>query len=246
MGIIWLIVVFTTPYFQLNPDKISLILKPTELQSWFDQKAILWILRSFAGKNIFAISSKEILEKLSENTRHIYSLEKTLVGNDGIKITLTSFPIRFRAFVGDDIYLLTENGQLINDIPELVDFPILEIYHLVSDPLLGKNTSIMMQDMEIVDDISTFWKKEMTNPIEHLRLYDQEKEIHIKSHNTIYIFRTNTALRELRVLKNLLTQEKINTKNMAYIDMRISGRIYTCARSEKACNENLVRIYGKV
>jgi cell division septal protein FtsQ len=142
----------------------------------------------FAGKNVFSISTQEIFQNLSQNIRHIASVEKTIRLPDGISIIVTSFSPSYRAFVGEDIFLLTENGQLIADIPE-VEAPALEIHHLVSDSNLGKNTPIMIEDMNILREILQIWRKNLPNyPINGLKFYDQEKEIHIVSENTLFIF----------------------------------------------------------
>lgn len=101
----------------------------------FDRNATLSILEDFAGKNVFSISTKEVFQSLSQNIRHIASVEKTPLLPDGMRITVTSFTPSYRAFIGEETFLLTENGQLITDIPE-VEAPALEIHHLVSDPNL--------------------------------------------------------------------------------------------------------------
>ena len=113
-------------------------------------------MRDFSGRNIFSITTKEVFEALSENIRHIASVEKTLLMPDGMRITVTSFPASYRAFIGEEKFLLTENGQLINDIPE-VEVPALQIYHLVQDPDVGKNTPIKDEDMYAIRIILNSW-----------------------------------------------------------------------------------------
>ncbi len=123
-------VISATPFFALKPDKIQIVLKPEPV---FDSQAIMSILQDFSGKNIFSITTNEVFASLSNNIRHIASVEKTLLIPDGMKITITSFPASYRAFIGEEKFLLTENGQLIPDIPE-VEVPALQVYHLVQDP----------------------------------------------------------------------------------------------------------------
>jgi hypothetical protein len=107
---------------------------------------------------------------------------------DGIRVTVTSFPASYRAFIGEEKFLLTENGQLIPDIPE-VEAPALQIYHLVQDPNVGKKTPISDEDMYGIRIILNAWKKYLTEvPIDELRFYEQEKELHIISRGTHVLF----------------------------------------------------------
>jgi cell division septal protein FtsQ len=148
----------------------------------FDKNAVLSILRDFSGKNIFALSTNDIFIALAENIRHIASVEKTLILPDGIRVTITSFPASYRAFIGEEKFLLTENGQLIPDIPE-VEAPVLQIYHLVQDSNIGKKTPISDTDMYGIRIILNAWGKYLaTIPIDELKFYEQEKEFHIISH----------------------------------------------------------------
>lgn len=195
--------IFSTPTFRLNPDHIEIILRPEPV---FDRNAISSILNDFAGKNVFSISTTEIFESLSENIRHIASVEKTLLLPDGMRVTVTSFPPLYRAFIGEEVFLLTGNGQLIPNIAE-VEVPALEIHHLVSDPNLGKNTPIMIEDMMTIKDIMESWRKSLPKyPISALRFYDQEKEIHISSGNTRYIFSLSNGKEQMQALANILSQ----------------------------------------
>lgn len=240
------IAVFATPYFQLHPDKIEVEYRPKELASWFDQKNIMSILRNFSGKNIFSISDREIFDTLSESTRHIYSLEKSLLLSDGIKITLTSFPVKFRVLLGEEVYLLTENGQLINDIPEITNIPDLEVNHLISDPLLDKKTSISMNHLEIIDIVGSQWNTEFPEfPLTALRFYEQEMEIHIISNNTHFIVQMHTAIEKLKELQKLIQTGKINPKLYTYIDLRVGWRIYVCPLWSRECITNLTETYSK-
>ena len=184
IGVLFFVALFATPLFRLNPDKITLVLRPEPV---FDRNAIHSMLEDFAGKNIFTISTREIFEHLSANIRHIASVEKTLMFPDGLRIVVTSFTPSYRAYIGEETFLLTENGQLIIDIPE-VEVPALQIRHLVSDPNLGKNTPIMIEDMQSIREILQLWQKNLpTFPIQALTFYDQEKEIHITSNKTLFI-----------------------------------------------------------
>jgi len=198
----------------------------------------------FAGKNIFSISTQEIFQNLSQNIRHIASVEKNIHFPDGMSIIVTSFAPSYRAFVGEDTFLLTENGQLIADIPE-VEAPSLEIYNLVSDPSLGKNTPIMIEDMNVLREILQLWRKNLPKyPINGLKFYDQEKEIHIISADTLFIFSLSGGNEQIKTLISILQSEEINTLRQFYIDLRIPRRIYTCARDETECARNMERIYG--
>ncbi|MCB9806534.1 hypothetical protein H6768_01290 [Candidatus Peribacteria bacterium] len=198
----------------------------------------------FAGKNVFSISTQEIFQNLAQNIRHIASVEKTILFPDGIRIIVTSFAPSYRAFIGEEVFLLTENGQLIADIPE-VEAPALEIHHLVSDPNLGKNTPIMIEDMNALREILQLWRKNLPKyPINGLKFYDQEKEIHIVSNDTLYIFSLGDGIGEIKTLINIIQHEQINTRRQFYIDLRIPKKIYTCDRDEVECVRNIERIYG--
>jgi hypothetical protein len=233
---------FATPVFQLNPDKIDIVLRPEPV---FDRNAIHSILWDFAGKNVFSISTREVFQNLSQNIRHIASVEKTVLLPDGLRITVTSFAPSYRAFIGEEIFLLTENGQLISDIPE-VEAPALQIQHLVSDPNLGKNTPIMIEDMQVMREVLQLWRKNLPKyPINALKFYDQEKELHIVSNDThLYLepqWRYRTKWRHSSESCSMVNKSILVVKS--YIDMRVPGRVYTCAREESECARNLARIY---
>jgi len=198
----------------------------------------------FAGKNVFSISTQEVFQGLSESIRHIASVEKTILLPDGIRVIVTSFAPSYRAFIGEEVFLLTENGQLIADIPE-VEAPALEIRHLISDPSLGKSTPIMIEDMAVLRELLRLWRENLTQyPINALKFYDQEKEIHIVSNDTTYIFSLGEGVAQINTLIQLIQKEQINTARQYYIDMRLPKRVYTCARDESACAQNITRIYG--
>lgn len=186
----------------MKPDKIEVILVPEPV---FDINAVNSILRDFSGKNIFTISTKDIFLALSENIRHIASVEKTLQFPDGIKVTVTSFPASYRAFIGEERFLLTENGQLIPDIPE-VEAPALQIYHLVQDPNVGKKTPISDEDMYGIRIILNNWQKSLQLPINELKFYEQEKELHIITNKTRCIFLLENGGQQVSLLKNLVDQ----------------------------------------
>lgn len=161
-----------------------------------------------------------------------------------MRITVTSFSPSYRAFVGEEVFLLTENGQLIADIPE-VEAPTLEINHLVSDPNLGKNTPIMIEDMTSMREILQLWRKNLPKyPINALKFYDQEKELHITSNETRYIIGLNGGIEQMQTLIRAINQEQINTRRQLYIDLRVPNRVYTCAREEIECGRNIARIYA--
>lgn len=243
VGIIGLFffILTTTPFFQLKPDNIDIVLRPEPV---FDRNAVRSIMGDFAGKNVFSISTQEIFKSLSESIRHIASVEKTLLLPDGIRVTVTSFAPSYRAYIGEEVFLLTENGQLIADIAE-VEAPALEIRHLISDPSLGKNTPIMIEDMAVLREILQLWRQNLTEyPINALKFYDQEKEIHIISQDTLYIFSLGDGIAQINTLIQLIKSEQINTGRQYYIDMRLPKRIYTCARDEWECARNITRIYG--
>lgn len=145
-------------------------------------------MRDFAGQNLFSISTQDVFSTLSENIRHIASVEKSLTLPDGMRIVVSSFPPSYRAFIGEERFLLTENGQLIPDIPE-VEVPALQVFHLIQDPNIGKKTPIMDEDMYGIRLILNAWKQKLASlPIDELRFYEQEKELHIVTGGTHCIF----------------------------------------------------------
>ncbi len=238
---VFFFILTTTPFFQLKPDNIDIVLRPEPV---FDRNAIASIMGDFAGKNVFSISTQEVFHALSQSIRHIASVEKTILFPDGMRIIVTSFAPSYRAFIGEEVFLLTENGQLIADIPE-VEAPALEIRHLVSDPNLGKNTPIMIEDMAVLREILRLWRENLTKyPINALKFYDQEKEIHLVSNDTTYIFSLGEGIEQINTLIRIIQQEQINTGRQYYIDTRLPKRIYTCAREESECARNIARIYG--
>ena len=180
-----LVVIFTTPFFSLKSEKIELVLEPEPV---FDRTAIMTLLREFSGKNIFRLTTTEIFTSLQENVRHIQSVEKTLLLPDGIRVKVVSSGPIYRAFIGDEIFLLTKNGQLIADIPE-IETSSLRIHNLIPDSTGTQNTTLPTTDTLIIQEIERLWYQELPLfPIEAIDYYDQEKELHITSKGTRFIF----------------------------------------------------------
>lgn len=200
--VVFVVVMNTTPMFSLKPDRIELELNPEPV---FDRVGINSILRDFAGRNILTLSTKEIFKNLSQSIRHIQSVEKTLLFPDGIRIKVSSFPPLYRAYIGEEIFLLTENGQLITDIPA-VEVQGLHIHTLAQDPQLQRNTPIHQDDMYLLGLILSTWKKDMPDrPIEQIDFYDQEKEVHLTSQNTRFILTLYDGSVQISTLAQLIT-----------------------------------------
>ena len=81
-------------------------------------------------------------------------------------------------------------------------------------------------------------------PINELKFYEQEKELHIVTKGTHCIFSLENGGTEVSLMKKLISEGKVVLSHLMYIDMRIPNRIYTCATSEGACSLNLKSIYG--
>lgn len=238
--VVFVVVMNTTPMFSLKPDRIELELDPEPV---FDRVGINSILRDFAGRNILTLSTKEIFKNLSQSIRHIQSVEKTLLFPDGIRIKVSSFPPLYRAFIGEEIFLLTENGQLITDIPA-VEVQGLNIHTLAQDPQLQRNTPIHQDDMYLLGLILSAWKKEMPDrPIGQIDFYDQEKEVHLTSQNTRFILTLYDGSVQISTLAQLIKWELINVSRQYYIDLRIPSRLYSCDRDKTECAQNIVNIY---
>lgn len=93
-------------------------------------------------------------------------------------------------------------------------------------------------------EVLLLWRKNLPKyPIHALKFYDQEKELHIVSNETHYILSLSGGIEEMQTLIGLLNSEQINAKRQFYVDLRIPGRVYTCAREEAECMRNLTRIY---
>lgn len=238
---IFFLVVFTTPFFSLKVDRIELILQPEPV---FDRNALMALMNDFSGRNIFRLSTTEIFTTLQSNIRHIQSVEKTLLLPDGIRVRVTSFWPLYRAYIWDEIFLLTKNGQLIVDIPE-IETPSLRIHNLVSDPSGMQNTTLSTVDTFILQDMEKMWYKELPDfPIEGLDYYDQEKELHITSKGTRFIFSLSGWIQQIRTIALLIRQEKIFPQRFLYIDVRVPNKLYICSRDDSNCTLNLRQIYN--
>lgn len=236
----FLVVLFTTPIFSLKASKIEIILDPEPV---FDRTAVVTLLRDFVGKNIFRLSTTEIFTVLESNIRHIQSVEKTLVFPDGIRVRVKSFAPIYRAYIGDDVFLLTQNWQFIIDIPE-IETSSLKIHNLVSDTNGMRNTTLSTADTFVIQEIEKIWYKELPNfPIEWLSYYDQEKEFHITSKWTRFIFTLSGGIDQLQTLAVIIRGEQISPARALYIDARVPRKIYICPRDDSRCATNLRNIY---
>jgi len=139
--------------------------------------------------------------------------------------------------------LLTKNGQLIVDIPE-IETPALRIHNLLSDPNGMQNTTLSTTDTFTIQEIEKLWYKEFTTfPIEALNYYDQEKELHITSKGTRFIFTLSGSAEQVQTLALLIKQEKIFPQRYLYIDARVPRKLYVCPRDDESCVFNLRQIY---
>ncbi len=106
--------------------------------------------------------------------------------------------------------MLTRNGQLIVDIPE-IETSALHIHNLASDPSGIQNTTLSTTDTFTLQEIERTWYKELPNfPIERLDYYDQEKEFHITTQKTRFIFTLSGGVEQLRTVALLIKQEKLS------------------------------------
>lgn len=234
------IVIFTTPLFSLKSERIEIVLEPEPV---FDRAAVIALMRDFIGKNIFRLSTTEIFTTLQSNIRHIQSVEKTLLLPDGIRVKIKSFWPIYRAYIGDEVFLLTRNGQLIVDIPE-IETSALHIHNLTSDPNGIQNTTLATTDTFIIQEIEKLWYTVLPNfPIEKLDYYDQEKELHIMSQWTRFIFSLSGGMDQLRTISTLIKQGQLTPNRFLYIDVRVPKKMYTCPRDEAQCVLNLRNIY---
>ncbi len=161
-----------------------------------------------------------------------------------MKITIRSFPARYRAIIGEDVFLLTENGQLISDIPE-VEVQRITIHSLSQDPQLQRSTPISQDDMYLFGRILDTWAKEMPEfALSQIDFYDQEKEVHLTSRDTRYILTLTDGRFQLETLAQLVKVEALNTSRQYYIDLRIPARIYSCDRDRTECARNIRNVYG--
>ncbi len=201
------------------------------------------LLRDFIGRNIFRLPTTEIFTTLQSNIRHIQSVEKALILPDGIRVKVISFGPIYRAYIGDEIFLLTKNGQLIADISE-IETSSLRIHHLLSDLSGMQNTTLATTDTFVIQEIEKLWYKELPKfPIEALDYYDQEKELHVTSKGTRFIFTLSGGLDQLRTISTFIAQEKISPSKYLYIDVRVPKKLYVCSKDDAACKMNLIRIY---
>lgn len=101
---------------------------------------------------------------------------------------MISFGPIYRAFIGDEVFLLTKNGQLIADIPE-IETSSLRIHNLIPDSSGTQNTTLSTVDTFVIQEIEKRWYHDLPNfPIEALDYYDQEKELHVTSKGARFIF----------------------------------------------------------
>jgi hypothetical protein len=139
--------------------------------------------------------------------------------------------------------LLTKNGQLIADIPE-IETSSLRIHNLISDASGAQNTTLSTADTFVIQAIETLWYHELPKfPIEALDYYDQEKELHVTSKGTRFIVTLSGGLEQLRTIAPLINQEKIFPQRYLYIDIRVPKKLYVCPRDSEDCKNNLIRIY---
>lgn len=194
------------------------------------------------GQNIFALDTKNTVDRLqkSQPSLKYITIQKKIPNN--LNILLESYKPLFytdRKIILENGYIFETNSDIddslhyininrLDDSPEKVNHIHLELISQAIDKL--KKASIL------------FWN------IQEIQYFETEKEFFLIWENkTILIFDLEKNIENQVEKLIVLHNEKLifPGNDIIYIDLRISGKIFTCLEEEaEKCNKNLKRIYN--
>ena len=204
------------------------------------------------GSSIFSIDTDSIRDKLTSLQKNIKQVNISRLFPSGLKIIIESYKPQFFVRFPDSekSYILTSNGILVyqkaNDTGlyslDLVDPSFSEM------SFIDYKEGVPEASMPFILRARDFFKTTFPSVnIAKLTYFKSERELHIALESGLIILMRVAPDIDNQVLSLKIYNDKnkdfINSGDMQYIDMRISGKIFVC-KDKNICKNNLKRIYG--
>lgn len=197
------------------------------------------------GKNIFFISQTEIQERIKRWQEVLQNIEMQRVFPSTLKISLKSYDVVFR----ENNNLILKNGYVFPfNTEQFWDTPFIE---RIKSQDIQRDTFefIPTKDISAIEYFKSYLTENLLGfQISYMRYYQTERELHIfDSYMTMYILDLSWNLELQGEKLAIYWAEKNlswNTKDLIYIDVRVSQRLFICRDENKiVCKNNLDMIY---
>jgi len=248
--IIWVIILFFSPFTKVQ--KINIIKKDdiTNINIAYNS------LDNIRWKSILNIDKSKIKSKLIQYQSNLKNINIDIKLPNSIKISLESYlPLFYTTFNIWELekkYLILSNWTLIPSSKEITDLKLLNIITNDDSKLANFLDYKQIYSENYINNINIIINKLKENiidiNIEELTYYKIERELHIKTNNSILIFSLDENISnqiEKLVIFNK-DYKNISKAWIYYIDIRVKDKIFYCPNEEEyTCIQNLKRIYLK-
>lgn len=255
-------IIFFSPYFHVSPSQVLIESGTPGIDLSIAYRSIEWVY----GKTLFLVDEKDVANDLKKSLKNISDITIDTLYPNGIKLILRSFPIRSTVSIYwlQKEWWLSDNGVLIpRNLTGTGTFWNIEIISesLRNEIFLDYKQAIAENDMFLIKKIlEIFWSEWSQLPIQKIRYFEKENELHIALQNNTIILLTledewnkRDPIIRLASIKKQLTwlelyinkyQKDIEAWSMNYIDARVIKKIFIC-REQVTCKNNLMWVYGE-
>jgi len=208
-------------------------------------------INDYRWKSIFNINKNNIKKSLKKYQSNIKNIEINLIFPNSMKITLESYKKLFYTNLNEKNFIVLENGSLI---PFSKDIEELKNLNIITNS--NKETEIFLEYKKIYEEkyiqninyiVNEIKENIIQLEIEDLTYYTIERELHIKTKETLLIFSLeNNINNQIEKLVIFNKEYKNITKTwIYYIDLRINSKVFYCPIEEKQkCEQNIKKIYN--
>lgn len=205
---------------------------------------------SLRGRKIFSIESATIEDLILQRQKNVENISVDIQLPSTINIAITSYDSIFQTYIWGKLYNIVENGTII-PTTNIWEFSYLHIYNQ------SQSLSTIPDYKQILDGLYLNSIMSVRNSlIENIvQLQVQDLHYYVAERELIIVLESGIEL-IFDLTKNLWEQiEKlvvfhnesgdITKKNLIYIDLRITNKIFFCDTStEFLCRTHLRDIYG--
>ena len=242
-------ILFFSPYFRISPSMVII----ERLDSITDINIAYKSIEDIYSSSIFWVDTLSLRTKLTSLQKNIKQVSISRLFPNGLKIIIESYKPQFfvRFPLSEKTYILTSNGILVyqkaNDTNlyslDLVDPSFTEMTFI--DYKEGVSELFMLPILHARDFFKTTFP---SVNIAKFTYFKSEREIHIALESGLIVLLRAENDIDNQILSLKIYNEKnkdfINSGDMQYIDMRVSGKIFIC-KDKNLCKNNLKRIYGE-
>lgn len=270
MGIFLLIlsgyIIFFSPYFRISPSHVLLEARNDGIDISVAYRAI----EDIYDDSLFFLDEEKVALTLKKALQNLSYVTIDKLYPNGVKILMTSTPITYQTRIHwfEREWQMSDNGVLIpkTSWTSHTGNSDLKGMEVISESLRGElffdyKQIIADENMLLINKIIELFEIEWKDiPIQKVRYFTQENELHIQlQSNTIILltleseFNKHSYSERVEKIKNQLLWLKVYIdhnksslldSSVIYIDARIIKKVFICKEIE-VCKNNLINIYGE-